>query len=80
MDGKKLKTLQQVAAHFGVNAKQVTQWIRDGKLRAMDISRDGSKVPRYRFSAEAIEELKQALQARTPVTAITAKAAVAASN
>lgn len=52
-----LKTVREVAARFKVNTKQVTQWIRDGKLRAMDVSRTGARVPRYRFSEQAIQEL-----------------------
>ncbi len=53
-------TPKEVAAFFKVKTDTVLTWIHSGDLPAFDVSRPGSRKPRWRIAPDALE----AFQAR----------------
>jgi excisionase family DNA binding protein len=49
-------TPPQLAKQLGVQAEKVLGWIRSGELRAVNVADRASRRPRWRISAEAMEE------------------------
>ena len=49
-------TPPQLAKQLGVDAQKVLGWIRSGELRAVNVAERACLRPRWRISAEAIEE------------------------
>lgn len=49
-------TPPQLAKQLGVQAEKVLGWIRSGELRAVNVADRACRRPRWRISAEAIEE------------------------
>lgn len=54
----KTLTTDQVAEHFGVNVDSVCDWIKAGKLEAVNISA-GKKKPTYRITVRAIRRFER---------------------
>lgn len=50
-------TPPQLAKQLGVQAEKVLGWIRSGELRAVNVAERASRRPRWRISAEAMEEI-----------------------
>ena len=62
-------TVQQIAQRFGVSVETVVRWIRDGELRAVNVSRSRtSKKLRWRITAEALAAF-EAARTSTPAPA-----------
>lgn len=60
--GERIYTGQEVAEMFGVKYITVLDWVRKGKLRALNI---GSKaMPRYRFKQSHIDRFEKARECR----------------
>ncbi|MGH7137562.1 MAG: helix-turn-helix domain-containing protein, partial [Pirellulales bacterium] len=49
-------TPPQLAKQLGVQAEKVLGWIRSGELRAVNVADRAGRRPRWRISAETIEE------------------------
>lgn len=45
----RMLTPPEIAARFRVKPETVIGWIRSGELRAIDVSRQGSRRPRFRI-------------------------------
>lgn len=50
-------TPKQVAERYGVRAETVRQWIRDGRLEALDIGSPGRKV--YRITENQLKKFER---------------------
>ena len=49
-------TVKELCDRYGVSEHTVLGWIRSGQLRAINVGRSpGSKKPRWRITAEALE-------------------------
>jgi hypothetical protein len=56
----KYQTPPQVAERLGVNPVKVLGWIRDGELRAVDVSlRPGKGRPRWRIAPDALRDFER---------------------
>ena len=51
-------TPPEVAKRYGVDPSRVITWIRNGELRAIDVSRRGAKRPRFRIDPSALLEFE----------------------
>jgi hypothetical protein len=50
----------QVAKNFGITVDKVLGWIRNRELKAINVSTDQKRRPRYRIDADAIARFKVA--------------------
>lgn len=65
MSGSAL-TVRQVAARYGVANHSVLAWIRNGELRALDVSRrPGGRRPTWRITLESLRAFEVS---RTPLS------------
>ena len=54
--GERALTVKELCERYGVGEHTVLSWIRSGELRAINVGRrPGSRKPRWRVTAEAIE-------------------------
>ncbi len=60
-----LFTTEQVATRYGTNTDTVRSWVKAKLLDAIDVSRPGSKRPKYRFSPNALEQFEKRRTAET---------------
>lgn len=51
-----MRTINEVAAHYNVCHLVVRQWIKDGSLSAVDVSRKGASHKQWRVSDEHLVE------------------------
>ena len=56
----------ELAKNLGITQDKVLNWIRSGKLEAIDVSQDQQGRPRYRIDADAIARFKAARQPAPP--------------
>ena len=62
-------SVKDLCERYGVTEHTVLGWIRDGELRAINVGRKvGSKKPRWRITAEALEafELRRTVSPPPP--------------
>jgi len=59
-----LLTAGDVAEHLRTKVDTVLSMIRSGELRAFDVSRPGSRKPRWRIDPDALESLLTARSAK----------------
>lgn len=59
-------TVAQLSERYGVSQHYVLSWIRQGDLRAVDVSRSRGGRPRWRITASALDAFEAA---RTPTPA-----------
>jgi transposase len=50
--------VKDICDRFSVGEHTVLGWIRTGELRAIDVSRTKGKRPKWRISAEALEQFE----------------------
>jgi hypothetical protein len=51
-------TVPQIAERLAVDRDCVTAWIKSKQLAAIDVSRNRSKLPRWRITPEALAEFE----------------------
>ena len=59
-------TPPEFAKRYGINTDKVHVFIRDGELRAIDVSQKPGGRPRWRITPEAIEEFERRRSSKTP--------------
>ena len=59
-------TPKQVAELLGVGRAKVCQWINSGRLRAIDLSGESSKLPRFRILPGQLAEFLSASEVHPP--------------
>ncbi len=51
-------TPPQLARHYGVSVDKVIRWILAGELQALNLATTTGGRPRYRITAEAVEQFE----------------------
>ncbi len=60
------KTPPELARMLGIAPDKVLSWIRAGELRAVDLSENRGKRPRWRISRESLDEFLKRRAATPP--------------